>query len=319
MELGKKIASLRKMKNITQGQLAEYLSVQPQTISRWEADGGTPDVMLLPKIATFFEVSLDELFGMTDMEQINSLVYKYSVLRDEKSFEEVMRSIDIALHSLEEELANAKAEDTEDLKQRSQQLKAWKVHIYIQKSRGALEKAEEELDELRKDITTENPLYLPLKLQKQQFRIQMGETASVVKKAKTEWEEKKDFEALSCYLAALFDAQRSAELLQFWEQEDVQTFVGEVTAENEGLWEMMYKSAFMEQELSYFEKNVSKYREKASRYSMFEVDCELAELYKELGMKNEKTHVKEYLKLQIENLNFNEFMKERYLKIINEL
>ena len=54
MELGKKIASLRKTRNITQAQLAEYLSVNPQTISRWEADGGTPDVMLLPKIASFF-------------------------------------------------------------------------------------------------------------------------------------------------------------------------------------------------------------------------------------------------------------------------
>ena len=124
MELGKRIAELRKMKKVTQAQLAEYLSVNPQTVSRWEVEGGTPDVMLLPKIASFFEVSLDELFGMTDMDYINNLVYKYSVLRDEKSFEEVMRSIDVALNSTEENRL---------------QLQAWKVHIYIQKSRNALE------------------------------------------------------------------------------------------------------------------------------------------------------------------------------------
>ena len=77
--------------------------MNPQTVSRWEVEGGMPDIMLLPKIATFFGVSLDELFGMTDMEQISNLVYKYSVLRDEKSFEDVIRSLDIALNSMEEE------------------------------------------------------------------------------------------------------------------------------------------------------------------------------------------------------------------------
>ena len=75
MELGKKIAALRKMKKVTQTQLAEYLSVNPQTVSRWEVEGGMPDIMLLPKIATFFGVSLDELFGMTDMEQISNRIY----------------------------------------------------------------------------------------------------------------------------------------------------------------------------------------------------------------------------------------------------
>lgn len=77
LEFGKKIAALRKMQGVTQVQLADYLMVQPQTVSRWESEGGTPDIMLLPKIATFFSISMDELFGMTDMEQIDHLVYKY--------------------------------------------------------------------------------------------------------------------------------------------------------------------------------------------------------------------------------------------------
>ena len=64
LELGKKIAVLRKMQEVTQAQLADYLMVQPQTVSRWESEGGTPDVTLLPRIAAFFDVSLDELFGL---------------------------------------------------------------------------------------------------------------------------------------------------------------------------------------------------------------------------------------------------------------
>lgn len=62
LELGKKIAFLRKMQKVTQTQLAEYLAVQPQTISRWETEGGMPDITFLPKIAIFFGISLDELF-----------------------------------------------------------------------------------------------------------------------------------------------------------------------------------------------------------------------------------------------------------------
>ena len=47
LEFGKKIAALRKMQGVTQVQLADYLMVQPQTVSRWESEGGTPDIMLL--------------------------------------------------------------------------------------------------------------------------------------------------------------------------------------------------------------------------------------------------------------------------------
>lgn len=319
MELGKKIAALRKMKKVTQTQLAEYLAVQPQTISRWEAEGGTPDIMLLPKIATFFEVSLDELFGMTDMEQINNLVYKYSVLRDEKSFDEVMRSIDIALNSIKEDFENAKEKEIDELNQQRQQLQAWKVHIYIQKSRGALEKAEEELDELRKEVEPENPLYLPLKLQKQQFRIQMGETASVIKNVKMDWEEKKLFPDLCAYMAALYDAQRSTELLQLWKQAEVQAYVSEVKEENEGLWQMMFDSAVMEQDLDIFQFYFEKFEKCASEQGVFEMEWELAKLYHALGMESEKNNLKECLLEKIENLCFNEYIKARYIKKLQEL
>ena len=304
MEFGKRIAELRKMKKVTQAQLAEYLSVNPQTVSRWEAEGGTPDIMLLPKIASFFEVSLDELFGMTDMEYINNLVYKYSVLRDEKSFEEVMRSIDVAMNSAEEERL---------------QLQAWKVHIYIQKSRAALENAEAELDALLKDVPKEHVLYLPLKLQKQQFRIQMGESAFVVKTAKKEWEEEKKIETLNCYMAALYDAQRSADILSLWEQKYVQKIVCCINAENENLWLMMFESAYMEINLEFFIKYKMIFKEKASPNALFQMEWILAKMYSILDMKNDKTELKKKLLKEIENLEYNDFWKERQIKEIKQL
>ena len=61
--IGEKIAALRKEKQITQTELAEYLYLTPQTVSRWEVGSGTPEISLLPKIASFFGISIDELFG----------------------------------------------------------------------------------------------------------------------------------------------------------------------------------------------------------------------------------------------------------------
>ncbi len=60
--IGTQIAKLRKEKNITQDELAKNLDVSAQAVSKWE-NGGAPDIELLPKIADYFDVSIDVLFG----------------------------------------------------------------------------------------------------------------------------------------------------------------------------------------------------------------------------------------------------------------
>lgn len=59
--IGKQIASLRKEKGVKQEELAKYVGVSTQAVSKWE-NGGVPDVELIPKIADFFSVSIDNLF-----------------------------------------------------------------------------------------------------------------------------------------------------------------------------------------------------------------------------------------------------------------
>lgn len=66
MTIGTKIRELRKRDSRTQEALAEALGITPQAISRWEAGGSYPDVELIPAIANFFHVSIDELFGYND-------------------------------------------------------------------------------------------------------------------------------------------------------------------------------------------------------------------------------------------------------------
>lgn len=62
-QIGAKIHRLRKHKNITQAQLAEALSVSPQSVSKWENQQSLPDISLLPVIARYFGITMDELFG----------------------------------------------------------------------------------------------------------------------------------------------------------------------------------------------------------------------------------------------------------------
>ena len=61
--IGERIKKYRKNKEMTQDALAQALMVSPQSISKWECGDGYPDITLLPTIANFFEVTVDELIG----------------------------------------------------------------------------------------------------------------------------------------------------------------------------------------------------------------------------------------------------------------
>lgn len=63
IKLGEKIKELRKCDRRKQEDLAAALGVTNQAVSRWEANGGYPDIEMLPAIANYFHITIDELFG----------------------------------------------------------------------------------------------------------------------------------------------------------------------------------------------------------------------------------------------------------------
>ena len=63
LDLGNNIRQLRRRDKRTQEALAEALGVTSQAVSRWESGGSYPDMNLIPSIANYFGVSIDELFG----------------------------------------------------------------------------------------------------------------------------------------------------------------------------------------------------------------------------------------------------------------
>ena len=64
IKLSENIKKNRLSKGMTQSQLALVFDVSEQAISRWEKGNTYPDITLLPAIADYFGLTLDELMGM---------------------------------------------------------------------------------------------------------------------------------------------------------------------------------------------------------------------------------------------------------------
>ena len=72
MTIGKRIAALRREKDLKQDDLAQMLEVSPQAVSKWENDQTCPDISLLPKLAKILGVSVDEL--LSDKQELQPVV-----------------------------------------------------------------------------------------------------------------------------------------------------------------------------------------------------------------------------------------------------
>lgn len=65
--LSENLRKLRIEKNLTQEDIAVYLGVTPQSVSKWERGECCPDIELLPALANIFETSVDLLIGMDEI------------------------------------------------------------------------------------------------------------------------------------------------------------------------------------------------------------------------------------------------------------
>lgn len=62
--IGENLKKQRKLRELTQEQLADILGVSFQAVSKWERGEVYPDIELLPTIAEYFGITTDELMGM---------------------------------------------------------------------------------------------------------------------------------------------------------------------------------------------------------------------------------------------------------------
>ena len=90
--LGRRIARLRLARTATQERLAKVLNVSPQAVSKWENDINYPDISLLPDLARFLGVSVDELLSGASASAQESVAAQESAA--EKSTAEVVSVAD---------------------------------------------------------------------------------------------------------------------------------------------------------------------------------------------------------------------------------
>jgi len=79
---GKKIRALRHAKDMTQEQLADYLHISYQSVSKWETGTATPDLSFVIPLARLFGVTTDELLGFEQSRE-DSMKKEYSDSYDE--------------------------------------------------------------------------------------------------------------------------------------------------------------------------------------------------------------------------------------------
>ena len=91
LTIGNKIKTLRKQRGITQEQLAQSLGISFQAVSKWENNIALPDITLAPALASYFGVTMDELFEYNlkqtqqKIEEICDAAYVYRESDPQKS------------------------------------------------------------------------------------------------------------------------------------------------------------------------------------------------------------------------------------------
>lgn len=77
--LAEKLKSLRKEKGLSQEELAAYLQISFQSVSKWERGLSYPDIQMALRIARFYEISVDELLGAggEEHEKIDALLQEW--------------------------------------------------------------------------------------------------------------------------------------------------------------------------------------------------------------------------------------------------
>src|SRR5699024_5397060 len=81
MNLGRILIENRHKRGITQEELATHIGVSKGAVSKWETNSSLPDISLLPQLASYFDITIDELIGyepQMEKEEIKKLYLRLS-------------------------------------------------------------------------------------------------------------------------------------------------------------------------------------------------------------------------------------------------
>ncbi len=101
INLSEKLKKLCKTKDFTQEQLAEYLGISPQAVSRWETGATSPDIFMLPQLAELFDITVDELLGIDKnkkQQEIDEIIANEEAKINKNITEEPIKNLRAALN-----------------------------------------------------------------------------------------------------------------------------------------------------------------------------------------------------------------------------
>lgn len=93
INIARTIINKRREKGLTQDDLASYIGVSKASVSKWETGQSYPDITFLPQLASYFDISIDELMSyepQMSKEDIRKLHLRLSTDFTSKPFDEVL-------------------------------------------------------------------------------------------------------------------------------------------------------------------------------------------------------------------------------------
>ena len=96
MKLAENLVYLRRKKGVTQETLADFLGITKASVSKWETGLSLPDITQLPKIASYYDISIDELMGYEAQISMEVIKKQYDIFAEDfakREFSEVMEQI----------------------------------------------------------------------------------------------------------------------------------------------------------------------------------------------------------------------------------
>ena len=93
--IGKIIKEKREEMGLTQNEIAEYLSISPQSVSKWEREFAEPSIEYLPMLAKIFECSIESFFELDKYtgDNFNLTDSQFIKLSREGKFEESKKQL----------------------------------------------------------------------------------------------------------------------------------------------------------------------------------------------------------------------------------
>lgn len=92
LHLAENMVELRRKRGVTQEELADFIGVTKASVSKWENGQSMPDIILLPQLANYYDVTVDELLGyepQLSKEQIQKIYQELAEAFATEPFEEV--------------------------------------------------------------------------------------------------------------------------------------------------------------------------------------------------------------------------------------